>query len=130
MPKASWENLDDFLQPQDGGGFAVAATLRIEATKPPAAPGWKPSPTPEGWKVGDPLTYTKENVYGIFDDPYLDAQLGEYVTDTSAPRFTCKASDAAGIGRGDWITVNGTTYNVMARPQNDGTGMVILRLEP
>jgi hypothetical protein len=129
MPKASWENLDDFLQPQDGGGFAVPATLRTEAVTPPA-PGWKPQPTPEGWQEGDPITFTKEGVMGLFDDPYLDAQLGEYVADTSDPRFTCKASDVMGVRRGDWITIDGTTYNVMAKPQNDGTGMVILRLEP
>lgn len=128
MPKASWENLDDFLQPQDGGGFAVEATLTSEAVIPPA-PGWVAQPTPEGWCEGDPITYTKA-VWGLFDDPYLDAQLGEYVADTSAPRFTCKASDAAGVRRGDWIAIDGTTYNVMTKPQNDGTGMVILRLEP
>ena len=102
MPKPAWDDLDAFLNTDE---FAVAATVRLQDG---------------GARV----------VRGIFDDPYLDAQLGEYVADTSAPRFTCKASDAAGVRRGDWIAIDGTTYNVMTKPQNDGTGMVILRLEP
>lgn len=105
MPKPSWENLDEFLQDETAGGFAVPAVINVQG-------------------VGT------RTVTGIFDDPYLNAQLGEYEADTSAPRFTCKLSDVAGVGRGDYLTLDGTTYNIMTDPQSDGAGMAILRLEP
>ena len=58
MPHQSWESLDPFLNTDE---FASTATVRPV--------------------VGDPFT-----VRGIFDDPYLHSQLGEYELDTSRPR--------------------------------------------
>ena len=101
----SWENLNDFLQPETAGGFAVPAVLSFQGST------------------------VQRQISGIFDDPYFDAQLGEYVADASAPRFTCRMVDVADARRGDYLTVNGKTYSIMSAPQGDGTGIAVLRLE-
>lgn len=114
MPAPSWENLDDFLQPESGGDFAILAAITLQGT--------------------DQVLH----VWGIFDDPYLNADLGEYEADTSAPRFTCKESEVAGVGRKDtWQQVDpktrvpfGPILDIMTDPQSDGAGMAIVRMEP
>ncbi|WP_441228011.1 head-tail joining protein [Tardiphaga sp. 20_F10_N6_6] len=114
MPAPSWENLDDFLQPESGGDFAILAAITLQGT-------------------GQVLY-----VHGIFDDPYLNAQLGEYEADTSAPRFTCKEVDVPDVDRGDyWQQVDektrapiGDRFSIMTQPQQDGTGIAILHMEP
>ena len=114
MPNPSWENLDEFLQPETAGGFAVPAVITLQCHN------------------------KKRTVWGIFDDPYLNAELGEYEADTSAPRFTCKEVDVVGVARGDyWQRLDSTTmqpigdvFNIMTDPQSDGAGVAILRMEP
>lgn len=113
MPAPSWEDLDAFLQDETAGGFAILAVISLHGAG------------------------TRE-LHGIFDDPYLNADLGEYEADTSAPRFTCKEIDVVGVGRGDyWQQLDaktklpiGARYNIMTDPQSDGAGMAILRMEP
>lgn len=100
MPAPAWENLDDFLDLDD---FAHAGVV--------------------GFQAGGTRT-----VNGIFDDPYLDAQLGEYAMDSSDPRFTAKESDLVGVRRGDTLVVAGVTYDILTGPQPDGTGMAMLKL--
>ncbi len=100
MPSPAWEDLDEFLQTED---FAVTATFTL-------------------------LDSSTRAVVGIFDDPYLNAQLGEYQADTSEPRFTCKESDTVGIERKCLAVIDGKSYDVMTYPQSDGTGMAIIRL--
>ncbi len=102
MPRQSWDNLDVFLQTPD---FAVTATITLQ-------------------------TAEVRSVVGIYDDPYLNAELGEYDADLSQPRFTCKLADATGIKRGDEVAIPGEpgTFSVMSDPQGDGTGMCVLRL--
>lgn len=100
MPAPDWEDLDDFL---DEAEFA------------------------------DPVTVTRADgavltLSGIFEDQYLDAQLGEYRMDTERPRVWCKQADVPGVQRGDTCTVGGVTYDVMTEPQGDGTGMAMLDL--
>ncbi|MFW2072633.1 hypothetical protein ACG9Y7_04125 [Acinetobacter gerneri] len=105
MPAPSWENLDHFLQLDDVGGFAVTAKISFRDEN------------------------TRE-IAGIFDEPYLNAQLGEYEVDDAQPRFTCKELDCVGIKRGDYLTLqNGKQYFIMTYPQEDGTGLCILKLE-
>lgn len=103
MRGPSWENLDDFLQTDDDGGFAQPAVIQFEA--------------------GGTRTI---NV--IFDDPYLNAQLGEYEMDTSEPRISGKEVDMVGIERGDRVTVAGETFDVMASPEADGTGWAMVKM--
>ena len=106
MTSPSWENLDVFLQTDAVGGFAITATIQL-------ADG-----------SDDKL------VTGIFDEPYLNAQLGEYEVDDAQPRFTCKSSDVKGVARGDDLLLpDGRKFHVMTYPQQDGTGMSILKLE-
>lgn len=105
MPKPSWENLNVFFQTDTVGGFADVATFEL-------------------------VDGEVRQITGIFDDPYLNAELGEYEVDTSAPRFTCAETDAQGIGRKDIMTLGGKRYSVMAYPKSDGVGVAIIQLEP
>ena len=106
MTSPSWENLDVFLQTDAVGGFAITATIQF-------ADGSDDKP-----------------VTGIFDEPYLNAQFGEYEVDDAQPRFTCKSSDVKGVARGDDLLLpDGRKFHVMTYPQQDGTGMSILKLE-
>lgn len=103
MRGLSWENLDDFLQLDDDGGFAQAAVVAFQG--------------------GGTRTITV-----IYDDPYLNAQLGEYEGDTSEPRISGKEAEMIGIARGDRVTVAGETFDVMASPEADGTGWALVRM--
>lgn len=100
MPAPSWENLDAFLQLDE---FAVTAVL-------------------------SPAEGVSRSVAGIFDDPYLDAQLGEYRLDASAPRFQSSAEALAGLQRGDGVVIDGVEYLALGAPKSDGTGMATLEL--
>ena len=100
MSHVAWERLDDFLLEQD---FAVMASVRLE-------------------------NGSLRQVVGVFDDPYLNAEAGEYDFDTAQPRLTCKWCDAAGIQRGDTAEIEGRVYDVITSPQGDGTGMAVLML--
>ncbi len=100
MLSPGWENLDDFLRL---GEFAVVA--RIET-----------------------LAGEVREVRGIYDEPFLNAELGEYDLDTVQPRFLCRADQVNGVTRGDILAVNGKVLDVMGPPQADGTGMATLRL--
>ena len=100
MPAPSWEQLDSFLQ---AGDFAVLAEVALQGGGTRA-------------------------VLGLFDAPYYNAELGEYDFDTRQPRFTCKAAEAGGIGRGDILSLAGTSYDVLTAPQEDGTGLAVLEL--
>lgn len=100
MPAPAWEDLDAFLDPAD---FAVGASIETHAG-------------------------ATRVVYGIFDDPYLNAQLGEYDMDTSRPRFLAKEADLAGVQRGDAVTIAGKSYDVLAGAKSTGDGMASLEL--
>lgn len=69
-------------------------------------------------------------VRGIFDEPFLDAAMGEYQFDTSQPRLLGKASDFVGVTRADTIVIDGREFDIMSAPRIDGTGMASLRLAP
>lgn len=105
MPAPSWENLDDFLAGDENGGFA----------------------TPAVFTLADGSTRT---VSVIFDDPMLDAKLGEYIAESSEPRVTGKETDLVGIRRYDVVTVAGRTFDVLTSARPDGTGMALVRLAP
>lgn len=108
----AWENLDAFLNPAE---FAELAELRLQ----------------EG---------VVRSVTGIFDEPFVDAELGGgrgdtnrsrgYQHDTTHPTFTAKETDFSGVTRGDVLVIGAREFDVMSSPQVDGTGMASLRLAP
>ena len=100
MPAPAWENLDAFLGLDD---FAVRAHLLF------AAGG------------------TRE-VSVIFDEAFFDTAIGEYALEATQPRALGKECDFAGLRRGDRVQVGGIVYDVMAGPEEDGTGMATVRL--
>lgn len=103
MRGPSWENLDDFLQTDDDGGFAQTAVVQFQ----------------------DGGT---RDISVIYDDPYLNAQLGEYEADTSEPRISGKESDMVGIRARDLVTVAGETFVVIRSPEADGTGWALVTM--
>lgn len=103
MRGPSWENLDDFLQADDDGGFANTAVIHFQ-------------------------TGGSRTVKAIFDDPYLMSEIGEYDADTSQPRLNGKEVDFAGVTRGDTVTVTGETFDILTSPQADGTGWAIIKM--
>lgn len=103
MRGPSWENLDDFLQTDDDGGFANTAVIHFQ-------------------------TGGSRTVKAIFDDPYLMSEIGEYDADTSQPRLNGKEVDFAGVTRGDTVTVTGETFDILTNPQADGTGWAVITM--
>lgn len=96
----AWENLDVFLDTDD---FAIRVTVRLQ----------------DG---------TERVVKCIFDDPYLNAELGEYELDSTQPRLTCRWSDVQDVRRGDEVEIEGRIYDVVTNAQPDGTGMAVVAL--
>jgi len=101
MPAPAWENLDDFLSTDD---FAVLATF-----------------TRAGGQV-------IPDVPGIFDDPVMNADTGEYDVAASMPRFTCAHARVAMLKKNDAATIGGVAYLLDHDPHADGTGMAVLQL--
>lgn len=100
MPAPAWESLGDFLSLDD---FA----------------------TPVRVTQADGATRT---INCIFDEPYYNAELGEYDMASGEPRLTCKESDAAGLKKHDQCVVHGAEYELMHDPYPDGTGMAVVKL--
>lgn len=100
MPAPAWEDLSIFFDDQNG--FATP----VQVISPGPARTFK----------------------GILDDPFLNAELGEQERDTSSPMLTCRATDAADLRAGAVLQVHGRRYRLLTHPQDDGTGVVILRL--
>lgn len=73
---------------------------------------------------------SQRDIKAIFDDPYLEAELGEYRLDTSQPRLTCREQDVSDIKRGDRVEVGARTFDIMTGSQSDGTGMASIKLAP
>lgn len=102
MPALPWEDLDAFLSVDD---FAVDAVLSLQGGE-------------------------TRQIRVIYDDPYLNAELGEYSADTSDPRANGKMADFQGASRGDTLTITSTgqVFDVLTNPQPDGSGWAVLSL--
>jgi len=69
-----------------------------------------------------------KNCRGIFDNGFVDAQIGEISLTTTQPRLTCKASDVVGVvPREATVTLRGENYSV-TDIQPDGTGFAVVTL--
>lgn len=100
MPAPEWENLGDFFNLSD---FALSVEFL-------------------------PSSGASFFVNAIFDNMYMDTDLGEYDAEMNAPRLTCKAEDVESVLRGDRVVVDGVTYDIMTGPQTDGTGLAVIKL--
>ena len=100
MPAPAWDNIAAFFDPRD---FGTAALIQF------AAGGTR-------------------QVNGIFDDPYVGAEIGDHVQDTNNPTLTISEADAAGVKRYDTVTIGGVKYDVLTKPKADGTGMMTVAL--
>jgi hypothetical protein len=99
MPNPAWDDLNEFVDADD---FAIPVVVTQAGVT---------------WRFP-----------GIFDDPYLDVQVGEYVMDSSEPRVTAPEAKMIGIRRGAVCVVDGRTWAVLDAPKPDGTGMSVLKL--
>lgn len=102
MPSPAWEDLDAFFDVDD---FATTATF-----------------TDDNGQASQPVRC-------IFDDPYLDKQLGEYSATEGDPRITCKADDVIGVKKHHECTIAsmpGRKYQVIHDPKFDGTGTCVV----
>lgn len=71
----------------------------------------------------------RRTVNAIFDDPYFNTDIGEYVLDTTEPRITAASKDIADLHwRADLVQIKGETFNVVTEPQHDGTGVAVVKL--
>jgi len=95
VPAYAWENPVDFLSTDE---FAFTATFS---------------------RGGNVLA---KDVPGIFDDPTLNAESGEYDMNSSAPRFTCAYDRVRMLKKNDEVVIDGATYLLDHDPHSDGTG--------
>lgn len=104
MPSPAWEDTSVFFDTDDFGTLATFTGQDGVARAP---------------------------VPGIFDDPYTDKALGEYVQDSSDPRFTCEERHAVGLKKHDECRIAsmpGRVFLVKNDPQPDGTGTCVVYL--
>ena len=71
-------------------------------------------------------------VQGYFDNAFINADIGEAVLDTTAPRFTCRASEVAflkvpSVYRGMEVWISGVKYSLI-QVQPEGTGLATVTL--
>lgn len=101
MPARPWENLNDFLSPDE---FADLATF-----------------TRQGEVIA-------KDVPGIFDDPAMNVEAGEYDMSVSDPRFTCAHDRVSMLKKNDATVICGVVYLLDHDPKTDGTGMAVLKM--
>jgi len=101
MPALSWENPADFLSTDE---FAVTATFK------------------RGGSV------IAQDVPGIFDDPTMNVEAGEYDMNSSAPRFLCELARVRTLKKNDECVIGGTVYLLDHDPHADGTGWATLTM--
>jgi hypothetical protein len=72
---------------------------------------------------------TTTTIYGIFDNEYVEVDLGGQVNFASVqPKFLVRTADVSTAVEDDTIVTGGVTYKIKV-VQPDGTGMTTLILE-
>lgn len=105
MPHPAWEDRSVFFNTDDFGTMATFTG-------------------PDGVQ--------RDPVPGIFDEPYFDKQLGEYVQDAGDPRFTCQEEHAFGLKKHNECTIDsvpGVQFALLHDPKFDGTGTCVVYLK-
>ncbi|MFA7658776.1 MAG: hypothetical protein WCY19_05025 [Candidatus Gastranaerophilaceae bacterium] len=65
---------------------------------------------------------------GIFDNSYVDRNLGNMIIPTESPMLTCVSADIITVKKNNAVLINSDNYNISnIRPPSDG--MSILELE-
>ncbi|WP_295044731.1 head-tail joining protein [uncultured Paracoccus sp.] len=64
----------------------------------------------------------------IFDDPFASPSINGYDVETVQPTASGRASDFAGVRKGDEIEIAGVRYVLDSGPRDDGTGWAALPL--
>jgi hypothetical protein len=77
--------------------------------------------TPSGGSASD--------ITVIFDNEYIDVDIGEAGVQSTQPKFICKTTDVSSLTEGDTAVINSITYYIQII-QQDGTGFseVFLRV--
>lgn len=101
MPAPAWENLDDFLSPDE---FADLATFSRHDQ------------------------VIAKDVPGIYDDATMNVEAGEYDMAASVPRFTCAHARVAMLKKNDSAVIGGEAFLLDHDPRADGTGMAVIEL--
>lgn len=74
---------------------------------------------------------TERVIYGIYDDPHHEAEVGaEVPIYQGSPTLTCAASDVADLAQDDPLRVDGTDYVLAADPRIYGMDAVLELMEP
>lgn len=71
-----------------------------------------------------------QEILGIFDEPSIDAEIGQHEFDTASHKFRCAATDVLTMVRRDRLTIEGRDFWLEKAPQPDGTGLAVLFLAP
>lgn len=69
-----------------------------------------------------------QEIIGIFDEPSVEAEIGQFEIDTVSLTFRCKASEVVNAERGDRLTIDDRELWLTKLPQADGTGLAVLFL--
>jgi len=100
MPHPSWDNVDEFLDPDDFGTVARA----------------------------QPATGPAFDMPGIFDDGVMNVEAGEYDMADGRPRIEVHERFAPLLKKRDAVTINGQAYYLVHDPHPNGTGTCVLEL--
>jgi hypothetical protein len=100
MPHPAWDNVDEFLDPDD---FATVARAK-----------------PAGGQAFD--------LPGIFDELIMNVELGEYDMAEGRPRLEVHERYAPLLKKRDVLTIHGKDYFLDHDPHPNGTGTCILEL--
>lgn len=71
-----------------------------------------------------------QEILGIFDEPSIDAEIGQHEFEASSHKFRCAATDVLTMVRSDRLTIEGRDFWLEKAPQPDGTGLAVLFLAP
>jgi len=77
--------------------------------------------------LGEQITVDGKCVWAIFENPYIEIDVGVLDVESTQPMATVRAIDVPSLERGDSVKRSNTNYQV-AQYQPDGEGMVVLRL--
>jgi hypothetical protein len=62
------------------------------------------------------------NITVIFDNEYIETDIGFAGVQSTQPKFLAKTTDVSSLAEGDTAVINSTTYYIQTI-QQDGTGM-------